>query len=133
MQQLSLPEEIKKEYFITQDLLEVSEYKPQLKSVALLIATMALEKTLRIVLYTEYKTISKIKFSVLIDKAQQKGYFDKEMANELRMLKNNRNTYAHVAAPIEGSQTELIAVTEILNCIQSIFEIYTDSALKETP
>ena len=120
----SLPEEIIEECMLVFDLLEVSIEKPQLNKVALLVATMTLEKTLRIVLYHEYKTITKIKFSVLIDKAQQLGYTSKETASQLRELKNNRNAHAHNALIVVDTEKELMTIPSIMECIYTIFEKY---------
>ncbi len=119
-----LPSEIKDECAIVFDLLEVSSDKPQLKKVALLVATMTLEKTLRIVLYAEYKTITKIKFSILIDKAQQLQYVSKATADQLRQLKNNRNAHAHQRLLVTDDENELISIPAIMECIYSIFTIY---------
>lgn len=120
----NMPAEIIEECSLVFDLLDVSIERPQLTKVALLLATMALEKTLRIVLYKEYKTISKIKFSVLIDRAQQLEYISKETANQLRQLKNNRNAHAHHALLVMDSEEELMAIPDIMDCIYSIFKKY---------
>jgi len=120
----NLPSEIKEECLLIFDLLEVSAEKPQLTKVALLLATMTLEKTLRIVLYNEYKTITKIKFSVLIDKSQQLEYISKETADQLRELKNNRNAHAHHALIVLDSEKELMPIPSIMECIYIIFEKY---------
>ena len=120
----NLPAEIIEECSLVFDLLDVSKDKPQLHKVALLVATMALEKTLRIVLYKEYKTITKIKFSVLIDKAQQIGYISKEIGDQLRQLKNNRNAHAHHALLVVDTEQQLMAVPDIMACIYIIFEKY---------
>lgn len=119
-----LPSEIKDECAIVFDLQEVSADKPQLKKVALLVAAMTLEKAFRIVLYAEYKTITKIKFSILIDKAQQLEYVSKATADQLRQLKNNRNAHAHQRLLVTDDENELISIPAIMECIYSIFTIY---------
>lgn len=120
----NLPPEIIEECGLVFDLLEVSMNKPQLMKVALMVATMTLEKTLRIVLYKEYKTITKIKFSVLIDKAQQLGYTSQETANQLRELKNNRNAHAHQALIVLDIEKDLMTIPSIIECVFTIFEKY---------
>ena len=120
----NLPVEIVEECSLVFDLLDVSIDKPQLQKVALLVATMTLEKTLRIVLYKEYKTITKIKFSVLIDKIQQLGYVSKETGDQLRQLKNNRNAHAHHALMVMDNEQELMTIPAIMECIYKIFEKY---------
>ncbi|MGN6645642.1 MAG: hypothetical protein ACTHJT_03845 [Cytophaga sp.] len=119
-----LPAEIKDECTIVFDLLDVSSDKPQLKNVALLVSAMTLEKAFRIVLYAEYKTITKIKFSILIDKAQQLEYISKATADQLRQLKNNRNAHAHQRLLVTDDEQELISIPAIMECVYSIFTIY---------
>jgi hypothetical protein len=88
-------EDIKQECLLVEDLLKVSQRKPSLMIVAYLMASLILEKTLRHILYREYKTITKIKFSVLIDKVFQKNWIDVETAIQFRKLKSFRNASVH--------------------------------------
>lgn len=115
-----MPEEIRAEIHIVYDLLEVSIEKPQLIRVALLHAIMTLEKALRFLLKEEYKNISKIKFSVLIDKAQQKFFFNKEAADQFRSLKDLRNLNTHHAIAFEEEDVEA-KIEFLLKIVYSLF------------
>ena len=90
-----LPLDISSEVFKLLDLLEVSYFKYSLFEVSQLQAIMLFEKALRIKLYKEYKTITKIKFSVLLDKAKQLNLIDEEVVAKFRILKDIRNKTVH--------------------------------------
>ena len=123
----NLPAEIIEECSLVFDLLDVSKDKPQLYKVALLVATMALEKTLRIVLYNEYKTITKIKFSVLIDKAYQNKIIDSEMAIQFRALKEFRNASVHHGLMNITEEGTLMPVNKIVQQIHYLLDNFTSS------
>lgn len=116
-----MPEEIREEIQIVQDLLEVSLIKPLLMRVALLHAIMTLEKSLRFLLKEEYKNISKIKFSVLIDKAQQNGFFSKENMLQLRILKDLRNLTSHHAIVISEEEDPKVKIDFVLGIVRGLF------------
>lgn len=121
-----MPEEIRGEMQIVCDLLEVSFVKPSLIRVALLHAIMTLEKSLRFLLKEEYKNISKIKFSVLIDKAQQKFFFDKEAADQFRSLKDLRNLNTHHAIAFVEEDVET-KIAFVLQTVQHLFSLSSEN------
>jgi hypothetical protein len=90
-----LPLDISYEIAKLKDLLEVSYFKYSLFEVSQLHAIMLFEKALRIKLYKEYKTITKIKFSVLLDKALQLSLINQNTVNQFRILKDIRNKTVH--------------------------------------
>ena len=120
-------EDIKQECLIIEDLLEASLQKPSLSIVAYLMASLILEKTLRHILYLEYKTIIKIKFSVLIDKAFQKNWIDLETATQFRKLKDFRNASVHHGLLSIMDKDALMPVHEIVQQIQHLLDNYSNS------
>lgn len=120
-------EDIKQECLIIEDLLEASLQKPSLSIVAYLMASLILEKTLRHILYLEYKTIIKIKFSVLIDKAFQKNWIDLETATQFRKLKDFRNASVHHGLLNIMDKETLMPVHEIVQQIQHLLDNYSNS------
>jgi hypothetical protein len=121
------PEDIKQECKLVSDLSTAAELMPSIEVVALLVASMIVEKTLRHILYAEYKTITKIKFSVLIDKAFQKGLIDLEEANQFRVLKNFRNASVHhglMNIPLEKNN---IPVTKIIQQIHDLLNNFSST------
>ncbi len=115
-------EEIKQECLLVEDLLETLSIKPSLMPVARLVAIMTLEKTLRYILYKEYKTITKIKFSVLIDKAEQIKYIDTLVAKQFRALKEFRNASAHHGLINIVTEEVLIPVNEIVRQVYTLLD-----------
>jgi len=118
-------EEIKQECVLVGDLLSVIEIKPSLLTVTRLVAIMTLEKTLRHILYKEYKTITKIKFSVLIDKAKQKEYIDASIADQFRALKDFRNASAHHGLMNIHTEDILMPINEIVQQIHYLLDNYS--------
>ena len=117
--------DIKQECSLVSDLSAAAEHAPSIKIVALLVASMIVEKTLRHILYAEYKTITKIKFSVLIDKAYQKELITLEEANQFRVLKNFRNASVHhglMNIPLEENN---IPVNKIVQQIHDLLNNFT--------
>lgn len=116
-----VPEEISNEYPKLIDILEVCYFKSSLFEMAQLQAIMLFEKAVRMRLYHEYKTITKIKFSVLLDKIQQLSLLDKNVVSHFRTLKDLRNKTVH-----HGSETVEIdlALGNIGLLMKSIVEIY---------
>lgn len=118
-------EEIKQECLLVEDLLETITSKPALIHVARLVAIMTLEKALRHILYGEYKTITKIKFSVLIDKARQKEYISRSVADQFRALKDFRNASAHHGLMNMNTQENLMPINEIVQQIHYLLDNYS--------
>ena len=116
-----IPAEMQEELAMVRDLLDVSAQKPRLQHLALLYAIMVLEKGLRIVLRSEYKSIAKIKFSVLIDKAQQRGFFSAETAAALRILKDHRNAAIHQAQASGTEASMEKTVVFVLETTETVF------------
>ncbi|SFX41940.1 hypothetical protein [Cytophaga hutchinsonii] len=115
-------EEIKQECILVEDLLQASLNKASLLPVARLVAIMTLEKTLRHILYAEYKTITKIKFSVLIDKGCQCGYMKTDIAEEFRKLKEYRNASAHHGLMLLDTIETYMPVNEIIQHIHDLLD-----------
>ncbi len=113
-------EEIKQECLLVEDLLKTISAKPSLMPIARLMAVMTLEKALRYILYNEYKTITKIKFSVLIDKAEQVKYINTIVADEFRALKEFRNACAHHGLMALETEDILMPVSEIIRQIYTL-------------
>ena len=120
----AVPVEISNEYPKMIDLLEVCYFKSSLFEMAQLQAIMLFEKAVRMRLYDEYKTITKIKFSVLLDKIQQLSLLDKNVVLHFRTLKDLRNKTVH-----HGSETVEIdlALENIRLLMISLVEIYKES------
>lgn len=121
--------DIKQECLLIEDLIEVSNEKKALTIVAYLMASLILEKTLRHILYLEYKTITKIKFSVLIDKAFQNNWIDLEKATQFRKLKDFRNASVHHGLITIMDKETLMPINEIVQQITYLLDNY--SPLKE--
>lgn len=119
--------DIKQECLLIEDLIEVSIEKSGLIIVAYLMASLILEKTLRHILYAEYKTIIKIKFSVLIDKAFQKNWIDLHTATQFRKLKDFRNASVHHGLLNIMDKEALMPVHEIVQQIQHLLDNYSNS------
>ena len=118
---LFLPLEMVTEIAKLNDLLEVCYFKYSLFELAQLQSVMIFEKALRIKLYKEYKTITKIKLSVLLDKALQSGLLHKQVIAHLRTLKDLRNkTVHHATKSLDASE----AIQNIALLIASIHELF---------
>lgn len=119
------PLEIKQECVLIQDLLEVSIQKSSVMPVVRLVATMTLEKTLRHILYNDYKTITKIKFSVLIDKALQCAYIHESTAEEFKKLKDYRNASAHHGLLMLETTETYMPINEIVRQIYFLLDNFS--------
>lgn len=119
--------DIKQECILVEDLLEAAKVKPSLFIVARLVASLIVEKTLRHVLYKEYKTITKIKFSVLIDKAYQNKLIDSEIAVQFRALKEFRNASVHHGLMNIIEEVQLMPINEIVQQIYNLLDNFTSS------
>lgn len=117
--------DIKQECMIVEDLLEAAQVKPSLFIVARLVASLIVEKTLRHVLYKEYKTITKIKFSVLIDKAYQNKIIDVDIANQFRALKEFRNASVHHGLLNITEEKQLMPIHEIVQQVHQLLDNFT--------
>ncbi len=123
--------DIKQECSLVSDLSAAAEHTPSIKIVALLVASMIVEKTLRHILYAEYKTITKIKFSVLIDKAYQKELITLEEANQFRVLKNFRNASVHhglMNIPLEENTMPVNKIVQQIHDLLNNFIAKKDSS-----
>ncbi|WP_018341645.1 hypothetical protein [Cytophaga aurantiaca] len=118
-------DDIKQECVLVEDLLEVAKAKPSLVIVARLVASLIVEKTLRHILYNEYKTITKIKFSILIDKAYQKNIIDSETAIRFRALKEFRNASVHHGLMNITEEEQLMPINEIVQQIHILLDNFT--------
>jgi hypothetical protein len=114
--------DIKQECVLVDDLLEASATKPSLHIVARLVASLIVEKTLRHILYKEYKTITKIKFSVLIDKAYQNNIIDSETAIQFRALKEFRNASVHHGLMNIRENEQLMPINKIVQQIHNLLD-----------
>lgn len=120
--------DIKQECVLVEDLLESARTKPTLTIIAHLVASLIVEKTLRHILYKEYKTITKIKFSVLIDKSYQNKMIDLETANQFRRLKDFRNASVHHGLMNIEREDELMSINKI---VQQIHYLLDNFSLRE--
>ena len=120
--------DIKQECILVEDLLEVAKAKPSLFIIARLIASLIVEKTLRHILYKEYKTITKIKFSVLIDKAYQNKIIDSDIALQLKALKEFRNASVHHGLLNITEEKQLMPIHEI---VQQVHQLLDNFIFKE--
>jgi hypothetical protein len=118
-------DDIKQECMLVKDLLEAAQVKPSLFIVARLVASLIVEKTLRHVLYKEYKTITKIKFSVLIDKAYQNKIIDVDIANQFRALKEFRNASVHHGLLNITEEKQLMPIHEIVQQVHQLLDNFT--------
>ena len=118
-------DDIKQECVLVNDLLEAAREKPSLFIVARLLASLIVEKTLRYILYKEYKTITKIKFSVLIDKAYQNKIIDSETAIQFRDLKEFRNASVHHGLMNITEQEQLMPVNKIVQQIHYLLDNFS--------
>ncbi|HSY61192.1 MAG TPA: hypothetical protein VK796_04905 [Cytophaga sp.] len=117
--------DIKQECLLVEDLLDVSKTKPSLYIVARLMASLIVEKTLRHVLYKEYKTITKIKFSVLIDKAYQNQIINSETTVQFRALKEFRNASVHHGLMNIKENEQLMPINEIVQQIHNLLDNFS--------
>ena len=97
---IELPETIQQELQKLVDLLELCYFKFHLLDLAQLYAVMVFEKAMRIKLEDQYKNISKIKLSVLLDRAKQLSLLDSEQILKLRLLKDFRNKGVHQSSEV---------------------------------
>lgn len=118
-------DDIKQECVLVEDLLEAAKVKPSLFIVARLMASLIVEKTLRHILYKEYKTITKIKFSVLIDKAYQNKIIDFDIAAQFRALKEFRNASVHHGLMNIKEEGQLMPINKIVQQIHSLLDNFT--------
>lgn len=114
--------DIKLECVLVEDLIEAAKEKPSLNVVARLVASLIVEKTLRHILYKEYKTITKIKFSVLIDKAYQTNWINSETAGQFRILKEFRNASVHHGLMNIKEQEQVMPINEIVQQIHNLLD-----------
>ena len=117
--------DIKQECILVEDLLEVAKAKPSLFIIARLIASLIVEKTLRHILYKEYKTITKIKFSVLIDKANQNKIIDSDIAFQFKALKEFRNASVHHGLLNITEEKQLMPIHEIVQQVHQLLDNFT--------
>jgi len=117
--------DIKQECVLVEDLLEAAQTTPSLVIVARLVASLIVEKTLRHILYKEYKTITKIKFSVLIDKAYQNKLIDAEIAIQFRALKEFRNASVHHGLMNIVEEGQLMPINEIVQQIHNLLDNFS--------
>ena len=117
--------DIKQECILVEDLLQAAKAKPSLLIVARLMASMIVEKTLRHILYKEYKTITKIKFSVLIDKAYQNKIIDFDIATQFRALKEFRNASVHHGLMNIKEEETLMPINKIVQQIHYLLDNFT--------
>ena len=117
--------DIKQECMLVADLLEAAKVNPSLFIVARLVASLIVEKTLRHVLYKEYKTITKIKFSVLIDKAYQNKIIDVDIAIQFRALKEFRNASVHHGLLNITEEKQLMPTHEIVQQVHQLLDNFT--------
>ena len=118
-------EEIKQECVLVEDLLDAAKKKPSLFIVARLVASLIVEKTLRRILYKEYKTITKIKFSVLIDKAYQNKIINSDIAVQFRALKEFRNASVHHGLMNINEEEQLMPINKIVQQIHHLLDNFT--------
>lgn len=105
------------------DLLLMCYFKSSIYDVAQLQAIMIFEKALRIKLYNEYRTITKIKFSVLIDKAKQLNLISEETFKQFRILKDFRNRTVHQTTEYNDVKTILDNIILLIETIHKLFPI----------
>lgn len=105
------------------DLLLMCYFKSSIYDVAQLQAIMIFEKALRIKLYNEYRTITKIKFSVLIDKAKQLNLISEETFKQFRILKDFRNRTVHQTTEYNDVKTMLNNIILLIETIHQLFPI----------
>lgn len=117
--------DIKQECMLVDDLLEAAKEKQSLFVVARLVASLIVEKTLRHILYKEYKTITKIKFSVLIDKAYQCKIIDSETAVQFRALKEFRNARVHHGLMNIPEEGDLMPINKIVQQIHKLLDNFS--------
>lgn len=105
------------------DLLEMCYFKSNIYDVAQLQTIMIFEKALRIKLYNEYRTITKIKFSVLIDKAKQFNLISEETFKQFRVLKDFRNRTVHQTTEYNDVKSIIENIILLIETIHQIFPI----------
>jgi hypothetical protein len=118
-----LPLDISNELHKIKDLLEVSYFKIGLFEVAQLHCIMVFEKALRIKLYKAYKTITKIKFSVLLDKVLQLSLLPYEVVCQIRTLKDIRNKTVHHSTLLVDHTVCLCNIKLLIDALHTIFPI----------
>ena len=116
-----LPEAIQQEKNKLYDLLELCYFKYDLFDLAQLYAVMVFEKAMRLKLETEYKNISKIKLSVLLDRAKQLKLLAPEQVLVLRTLKDFRNRGVHVTAENIDALDVLLNVETLMKSMDDLF------------
>jgi hypothetical protein len=120
-----IPDSIQQELNKVYDLLEVCYFKYELFDLAQLYAVMVFEKALRLKLTSEYKNISKIKLSVLLDRVKQLALLHPEQVLALRALKDFRNKEVHVAS----DATEVVLVLDHIQALtQATHQIFQEVA-----
>jgi hypothetical protein len=120
----AVPDNIQQELKKVYDLLEICYFKYDLFDLAQLYAVMVFEKAMRLRLVSEYKNISKIKLSVLLDRAKQLNLLHPEQVQVLRALKDFRNKEVHVAS----EPTDTLQVLENIKALhQATEQIFQES------
>ena len=107
--------------------LKLAEQHIELIELVQLYALTVLEKAFRKQYYTHYKTMSKIKFSVLIDKAQQETLISAEDRLFLIALKNRRNQQLHELHTVEEYHVYEQDVQRLLKIMQAVFCIMEEA------
>lgn len=116
-----LPESIQQELKNVYDVLELCYAKYNLLELAQLYTVMVFEKALRIKLETEYKNISKIKLSVLLDRAKQLNLLEAEDIVALRTLKDFRNRGVHQSSEASDGLLVMSHVELLMKAIHQLF------------
>jgi hypothetical protein len=118
---LYLPLDIAAETIKLKALLEMSYFRFSIFETAQLQAVMLFEKALRIKLYNEYKTITKIKLSVLLDKTLQLQLLDHDTIAKLRILKDLRNKSVHHATDAFHAPEVIANIKMLVEAIHILF------------
>lgn len=118
---LYLPLDIAAETIKLTAILEMSYFRFSLFETAQLHAVMLFEKALRIKLYKEYKTITKIKLSVLLDKTDQLHLLVHDTVVKIRHLKDFRNKSVHHASDSFDAPTVIENIKLLVEAIHLLF------------
>ena len=116
-----LPLDIAAETIKLTAILEMSYFRFSLFETAQLHAIMLFEKALRIKLYKEYKTITKIKLSVLLDKTDQLHLLAHDTVLKIRQLKDLRNKSVHHASDSFDAPTVIANIKLLVGSIHLLF------------
>jgi len=116
-----LPEAIVQEQKKLCDFLALCYFKYDLLDLAQLYAVMLFEKAMRIKLEPEYKNISKIKLSVLLDRAKQLALLAPDQVVLLRSLKDFRNRGVHATSEVIDASIVFTNIEVLMKAIDSLF------------